>query len=827
MCHYAAPSGWLEAESPRVLVPDCSLALFAEHPQIVTPIAATFDHKGRLLVVECHTHFPPENYAGPRVDRIRIMEDTNGDGRADRIRTFWEGSRATMSLRRGPFPWIYVATRMEIFRIADQDADDVAETVERLVELKTPGNYPHNGLCGLAFDQEGHLYFGLGENLGEPYTLVARDGTQCQGGGEGGNIYRMTIEGQSLEQIATGFWNPFGIHVDSYGRVWAVDNDPDASPPCRLHRVLPGGDYGYQFRFGRTGRHPLQAWNGELPGTMPMVAGTGEAPCAVLPLGGRLWVTSWGDNRIETYQLVPYGAWFRAIRQVVVQGDEHFRPVDFALSPNGELYFTDWVDKSYPVHGQGRVWRLVFKAPPAGAGSLSGEVTSSDLPPPTSEEALVLSWITAVRKGEPPRAEQLAPYFGSGDVALRQVAIWADLAYEKKLASWPAEADGAMKLARMQQARWLALSGQELPAEWLRLALQDADPQVRLFAVRLVAEFRQREFRDLLEATLNDRRLSPRLFQATLAALEWLDQGNVSLRGEPSYDEYALRVLNASDSSDELRAVALQMIDPDEPRLDVRRLESWAHARSPRLRREAVRTLALRTAEDTTAVLVRLAEQQQRDRQERADAIMGLEGRSEPYRDTLRKWASLPDRDPVGQAARQVLETHRLPDPGAQPPTDRQLEELLMRLPRSGDPDRGWRLFFSKNGARCASCHRLQGRGSSVGPDLTGIAATTTRLKLVQSIADPAREVAPLYTPWLVELEDGRILTGLSLPASTPGIERFLLSDGTVQVVPLAEIASRRAGTGSLMPSGYFYTLSLQDWSDLLALLGDESQGAE
>ncbi|HVL14805.1 MAG TPA: hypothetical protein VM529_19695, partial [Gemmata sp.] len=82
--------------------------------------------------------------------------------------------------------------------------------------------------------------------------------------------------------MATGFWNPFGSGRDIFGRLFVVDNDPDASPPCRLLHVVEGGDYGFQFRYGRAGRHPFQAWNGELPGMLPMVAGTGESPCEVI-----------------------------------------------------------------------------------------------------------------------------------------------------------------------------------------------------------------------------------------------------------------------------------------------------------------------------------------------------------------------------------------------------------------------------------------------------------------------------------------------------------------------------------------------------------------
>ena len=64
---------------------------FAGAPDVVQPIALDFDAKGRLLVVESHTHFRPAKYDGPKADRIRVIEDTNGDGKADQFTTYFEG----------------------------------------------------------------------------------------------------------------------------------------------------------------------------------------------------------------------------------------------------------------------------------------------------------------------------------------------------------------------------------------------------------------------------------------------------------------------------------------------------------------------------------------------------------------------------------------------------------------------------------------------------------------------------------------------------------------------------------------------------------------
>src|SRR5437764_1566155 len=168
----------------------------------------------------------------------------------------------------------------------------------------------------------------MGENLGAEYKLIGADGTTIRGEGEGGNIFWCKADGKGLRRVATGFWNPFGVCRDIAGRMFAVDNDPDSMPPCRMVHVVEGGDYGYQYRYGRSGRHPFQSWDGQLPGTLPMVTGTGEAPCEVLSYEsdglpreylGSLLVASWADHRVERYDPEARGASFSGKIQPFVQ----------------------------------------------------------------------------------------------------------------------------------------------------------------------------------------------------------------------------------------------------------------------------------------------------------------------------------------------------------------------------------------------------------------------------------------------------------------------------------------------------------------------------
>src|SRR5438309_7989047 len=366
----------LQAAPPTCIDNRLVIELVAREPDIVTPTGIAVDPQGRIWVIENNTHQRPADYKGPASDRIRIFSDFDANGRPRKMHTFAEGFRDSMGLALGKEGAVYLATRSAVHVLSDTVGDGVAHERQVIVKLDTSARYPHNGLSGFAFDALGNLYFGLGENEGLPYKLIGSDGTTLGGGGEGGSIYRCRPDGSNLIRVATGFWNPFGLGIDPLGRLFAVDNDPDSRGPCRLLHIVQGGDYGYRYRNGRKGLHPFTAWNGELPGTLPMVAGTGEAPCAVVPYNsgglpaeyrGKLLVTSWGDHLIERFQLTPRGASFTSQSEAVVRGGEDFRPVGMVTAPDGSLYISDWVDKSYPVHGKVRIWRLRMKLPPESA----------------------------------------------------------------------------------------------------------------------------------------------------------------------------------------------------------------------------------------------------------------------------------------------------------------------------------------------------------------------------------------------------------------------------------------------------------------------------
>ncbi len=470
---------------PRVLHDQLRLDLYCREPQIATPVALDVDARGRVWVIESNTHFQQPHYDRHPTDRILILQGTREDGGVAQLTTFTDGLTHAMGLAwRGPGK-LFLATRRDIMLLEDTDGNDRADKKTYLARLESNGKYPHTGLTGFAFDELGWVYFAMGENLAVPYRLVGADGKSLSGGPDGGSIFRMRADGSDLTRWAIGFWNTFHLAFDEFGRLFAVDNDPDSRPPCRLLHIVRGGDYGYRRWLGRRGLHPFTSWNGEIRGTLPMVAGTGEAPSGVvayernrslnpaalegsgLPddLRGTLLVTSWGDHRIESYKLERRGASYHSVPRPIVVGDEMFRPVGMAVARDGSVYFSDWVDKEYNVHGKGRVWRLSRADP---------EKVRPDA--------------SATPSGNGPVG---LPY----DRLLSSGARWQRDTATRALVEKPAGGSIARRLLETStsaQSRYHALvvlaNRRELEGEPLDRALRDAAPEVRAAAIRLLRD---------------------------------------------------------------------------------------------------------------------------------------------------------------------------------------------------------------------------------------------------------------------------------------------------------------------------------------------------
>lgn len=773
-----------------------TVTLFAENPDIVTPTGIAVAPDGRVFVQENHTHHRQEDYVGPEKDRIYIFEDTDGDGKHDKRSIFHEGLETSTDLLFGPDGSLYAATRWDVYRFPDAATLTVAAgEPERIVRCETESDYPHNGVSGLALNPHdpGWLYFGFGENLGFDYTFVGSDDSRLSGGGEGGSTYRCRLDGSGLERLSTGHWNPFGMCFDLAGNLFATDNDPGSSPPNRLLHVIDGADFGYEFRYGRSGRHPLQTWTGEFPGTIGMVAPVGEGACGVIPFGhGELLVASWADNRVYRHVLEQKGRSFGASRHLFVSGSNHFRPVHFSYNAEAtELYFTDWVLRSYPVHGSGRVWRIKFKEP------IDLTPTKPTVYPEMSREEALSS-------------------LGDSDPYVRTEAI-------KVIAQDPDHEWQSIKdpVTRAHYAVALRRSGKKDASNAIPALLNDPAEDVSFVGVKWIADEKLANYKPQLLEQINRPDLSQTLLFAILATEQLVAGEKPADRPSP---KQLLTILDDKENSDALRALALSLLPVDE--LSIGRLASLAESHSKEIQLEAIRNLQESASPERAPLLANLAGDKNLPSQLRAEAVLGLAYMAKDHETLLRKLASDADLIVAREAERALagsgIEARELDEK----PVSLDAAEwatMVDAVPGKANPDSGRRIYFHPRMALCATCHEMDGRGRLVGPDLSTIhrQSGVNREWLLTHILNPNETIAPQYLPWQVAKTDGTSVMGFVLRKGGTR-ETYLGIDGKEFSVLKPDIISSTEMDMSLMPPGLLAPLQPDEIRDLLAYLLQE-----
>jgi putative heme-binding domain-containing protein len=471
-----------------------------------------------------------------------------------------------------------------------------------------------------------------------------------------------------------------------------------------------------------------------------------------------------------------------------------------AVAPDGSLYFGDWVLRDYPVHGRGRIWRL----------TLPSDKKTNRFPKRVDEDTLAFANLY----GTGPASPEL------GDPFAHATAVY-QLSHDDELDQWggnvPVEViPVSIRLAKLEALR---LRGTKKAESILREALRDSAAEVRLYAVRWIADQRITSLRDDVAMLLEAPPPNPRYYLAVLAAVDWLDHGS-SLRGVGIGDELLVRELRNAQRSPAMHALALRLLSPDHKFLTLDRLRSYLQAEYVPLRLEAVRSLAQQPNAERFQLLAAVARDEAQHHDVRTEAIVGLSAAAEQHQNLLGELAHSGSRE-VRREARRALRLGGLRDAPTEnkPPAD-DLAAWQALLSQPGDAAAGRRLFFSPVGARCAVCHQHTGRGGRVGPDLTNIGRSASRERIVASILQPSQEIAPDYQPWLLLTKDGKTHIGLRPPkASGADMEHYFDSEGNRFSLPSREIAVREASSVSIMPDGMEKKLSIDDLRDLVTFL--------
>lgn len=350
--------------------------LFASEPQIQKPMNIAFDDRGRLWLTDTREYPYPVGLEETGRDTIKVLEDVDRDGQADRITTFMDGLNIPIGIypyKNGAITW----SIPNIWYFEDTDGDLRADRRERIVgplgwERDTHGM---NSSFKRGFD--GWLYATHGFN--NESTVRMPDGTEFTM--QSGNVYRFQPDGRTAQWFTHGQVNPFGLCFDPMGNLYSADCH---SAP--IYQLLRNG---YYPSFGK----PHDGL-GFAPVLMQHSHGS-TAISGIVHYSDTLWPEAYRDNilvgnvmtsRVNRDRFSFQGSSPTALEKpdFIRAKDPWFRPVNLQLGPDGALYVADFYNRiigHYEVpldhpgrdRHRGRIWRVTYHDPETGKPRLHEE----------------------------------------------------------------------------------------------------------------------------------------------------------------------------------------------------------------------------------------------------------------------------------------------------------------------------------------------------------------------------------------------------------------------------------------------------------------------
>jgi putative membrane-bound dehydrogenase-like protein len=500
-----------KAEATFKVVDGLEFKLWASEPLFVNPTCMDIDHKGRVWVCEsvnyrCTLHGKALNRK--EGDRIVILEDSKGEGKADKAITFYQSPEllAPMGIAVAPNPdgkgvKVFVCQSPDILVFEDKEGKGKADGPPKKLLTGFQGIDHDHGVHGILIGPDMKLYFSVGDQGVK--DLQSSDGkgrkwtsnnTDCRAG----TIWRCDMDGRNLELIAHNFRNEYEPCVDSFGTIFTSDNDDDGNEQTRICYVMPGGNYGYHPR-GPGQSH----WHEEQPGVVPKILrtyfGSPTGMCVyegtLLPkkYWGQLLHTDAGPRHVRCYHLEADGAGYKVDREdMVTSSDTWFRPSDICVAPDGSVFVADWYDPGVGGHGMGDTTRgRIYRLAPKGDKYVSPKV---DLETKQGRLAALASPACSVRYMAMARFRTTQP----ADVAVELY----DVALDKRERAWlRARATWQIDMAMRRTTDRKKI---DMPFALLR----DPNPDLRCAALRIWKDIDGRSLvaqeADIVKATLND-----------------------------------------------------------------------------------------------------------------------------------------------------------------------------------------------------------------------------------------------------------------------------------------------------------------------------------
>ena len=460
-------------------------------------------------------------------DHIYRLEDTDGDGLADRYQLVFEELHEEVTDVAGAVMKygddLFVGAAPDMWRVQE----DVKTGLTKNKASISHGYGVHigfggHGMSGLEMGPDGRVYWGIGDigfngkdQEGNTYKYPNR-----------GVIARSNPDGSDFEIFAMGVRNTHEFVFDDYGNLISVDNDGDHRGESeRLVYLVEGSDTGWRinWQFGKY-RDPknndYKVWmdeemylprhEGQAAYFLPPIKNYINGPTGMLynpgtALGERwkntFFVAEFAGNParsgIHAFKLAPKGAGFEMTETKKIMGGILATGMDFG--PDGTLYFADWID-GWGTKDSGRIWKLDDSSAVNSQLRKDTEILiKADYA--EKEDAELSELLDFVDKRVRQKAQFELAKRGSKGLKIFQ----ANLAENKGQMARVHSIWGIAQLAR---------SGEANAGQLLVPLLEDADPEIRAQAARWLGDIRHKEAEAKLIPLLQDESARVQFFAA-------------------------------------------------------------------------------------------------------------------------------------------------------------------------------------------------------------------------------------------------------------------------------------------------------------------------